>query len=404
MAATSATDDLLSRYESAYVGVFGAPKLALERGEGSYVYDVDGKRYLDYLGGVAVNCVGHAHPRVAAAVAEQAARLIHVSNFFTTPQQVSLAERILTLAGAPDGSGVFLCNSGTEANEAAMKLARRTGRPGFVVLENAFHGRTLGSLSLTAKEAYRQPFEPLIPGVVARVPMNDCDALREVFAERGGEIGAFVLEVVQGEAGVFSCSDEFVKLARQLTFDHGALLIIDEVQTGIARTGAWFAFQHYGILPDAMTLAKGLGGGFPIGALVTFGSNVTKMLTAGQHGSTFGGNPLACAAAHAVLDVLEENNALAGVEETGAYLESRLREAPGVADVRRAGLLVGVQLAEGLDSGAVYAAGIEAGVILNPPRPDTIRLAPSLLLSRAEVDELIDLWPRLVGAEKVVGG
>ena len=398
MTVMTASEELLSRYDSSYVSVFGAPKLALEHGEGSYVYDVDGKRYLDYLGGVAVNCVGHAHPRVARAIAEQAARLIHVSNFFTTPQQVSLAERILALAGAPDGSGVFLCNSGTEANEAAMKLARRTGRPGFLVLENAFHGRTLGSLTLTAKEAYRQPFEPLLPGVVGRIEMNDCDALRAAFDEHGSGIGAFVLEVVQGEAGVFSCTEEFVKLARQLTFDHSALLIIDEVQTGIARTGEWFVFQRYGIMPDAFTLAKGLGGGFPIGALVTLGPHVTKMLTAGQHGSTFGGNPLACAAAHAVLDVLEEADALALVESTGAYLESRLREMPGVADVRRAGLLVGVQLAGGLDSGAVYAAGLEAGVILNPPRPDTIRLAPSLLLSRAEVDELIELWPRLVGA------
>lgn len=393
----TAAEDLLSRYESSYVGVFGAPKLALERGEGSYVYDVDGKRYLDYLGGVAVNCVGHAHPRVAKAVAEQASTLIHVSNFFTTPQQVSLAERILALAGAPEGSGVFLCNSGTEANEAAMKLARRTGRPGFLVLDNAFHGRTLGSLTLTAKEAYRQPFEPLIPGVVARIGMNECDALTAAFDEHGDQIGAFVLEVVQGEAGVFTCSDEFVKLARQLTFDHGALLIIDEVQTGVARTGNWFAFQRYGILPDAMTLAKGLGGGFPVGALVTFGPRVTKMLTAGQHGSTFGGNPLACAASHAVLDVLEEADALELVEQTGAYLESRLREMPGVADVRRAGLLVGVQLADGLDSGTVHAAGLKEGVILNPPRPDTIRLAPSLLLTRDEVDELIGLWPRLVG-------
>lgn len=391
----SIADGLLARYNSSYITVFGPPRLALERGEGSYVYDVDGKRYLDYLGGVAVNCVGHAHPRVAAAVADQAARLIHVSNFFTTPQQVSLAERVLRLAEAPEGSGVFFCNSGAEANEAAMKLARRTGRPGFVVLENAFHGRTLGALTLTAKEAYRQPFEPLIPGVVARVPMNDSRALSEVFAEHGEQIGAFVLEVVQGEAGVFSCTDEFVQLARQLTTDHGALLIIDEVQTGVGRTGEWFAFQRYGIRPDAITLAKGLGGGFPIGALVTFGAEATQLLTAGQHGSTFGGNPLACAAAHAVLDVLEETG-LAQVEATGAYLESRLREAPGVADVRRAGLLVGVQLAEGLDAGAVYAAGLEAGVILNPPRPDTIRLAPSLLLSRDEVDELIELWPRLV--------
>ena len=397
MTEMTASEALLSRYESSYVTVFGPPKLALKRGEGSYVYDVDGKRYLDYLGGVAVNCLGHAHPRVAEAVAEQAARLIHVSNFFTTPEQVSLAERILALAGAPDGSGVFVCNSGAEANEAAMKLARRTGRPGFLVLENAFHGRTMGALSLTAKEAYRQPFEPLIPGVVGRIPMNDCDALRAAFEQHGDQIGAFVLEVVQGEAGVFACTDEFVQLARKLTFDHGALLIVDEVQTGVARTGTWFGFQRYGILPDAFTLAKGLGGGFPIGALVTLGPHVTKMLTAGQHGSTFGGNPLACAAAHAVLDVLAENDALALVESTGAYLEARLREMPGIADVRRAGLLVGVQLEEGIDSGAVYAAGLEAGVILNPPRPDTIRLAPSLLLSRAEVDELIDLWPRLVG-------
>ncbi len=389
---------LLTRYQHAYLGVFGVPALVLERGEGSYVYDADGRRYLDFLGGVAVNCVGHAHPRVAAAVADQAARLIHVSNFFTTPQQVSLAERILALAGAPGGSAVFLCNSGTEAIEAAMKLARRTGRPGFVTLEHAFHGRTLGALTLTARQAYREPFEPLVPGVTARVEPGDEDELRAVFAEHGDEVGAFVVEPVQGERGVFPLSASYLRLARELTREHGALLIADEIQTGVGRTGTWFAFQQAGIMPDAMTLAKGLGGGFPIGALVTFGPEVSGLLAAGQHGSTFGGNPLACAAAHAVLDVLGAPGVLENVEVTGAYLESKLRAAPGVAGVRRAGLLTGVQLAEGLNAAQVAAAGLEAGVIVNPPRPDTIRLAPSLLVSREEIGELLAAWPAMVGA------
>lgn len=396
---TASSDDVIRRYGSSYLGVFGSPVLALERGEGSHVWDVDGRRYLDLLQGIAVNGLGHAHPRVAQAIAEQAARLIHTSNFFTTPQQVELAERILALADAPADSAVFLTNSGTEALEAAIKLARCTGRPGFVTLEGAFHGRSTGALTLTAKEAYRAPFEPLMPGVVARVPRNDEAALRAVFAERGAEIGAFVLELVQGEAGVLACSPEYVRLARELTQEHGALLIFDEVQTGVGRSGQWFAFQKLGVMPDAFTLAKGLGGGFPIGALVTLGPTVTKLLSAGQHGTTFGGNPLACASALTVLDVLGEPGVLAGVERMGALLEARLREAPGVADVRRMGLLVGIQLAEGLDAGAVYRAGLAHGVIVNAPRPDTVRLAPSLLLTEDEVEEFLAAWPAMVGAE-----
>lgn len=392
------SEDLLARYQNAYLDVFGAPKLVLERGEGSHVWDVDGRRYLDLLGGIAVNCLGHAHPAIAKAVGEQATRLVHTSNFFTTPQQVTLAEKLLQVADAPADSGVFLTNSGTEATEAAIKLARRTGRPGFVVLEDAFHGRTTGALELTAKEAYRAPFEPLMPGVLARVPRNDEAALRQAFEQHSSEIGAFILEPVQGEAGVFGCTPEYLRLARELTFQHDALLIFDEVQTGVGRPGTWFAFQKFGVRPDAMTLAKGLGGGFPIGALVTFGPTVTKLFTPGQHGTTFGGNPLVCAAGLAVIETLSEPGVLDNVERIGALLEARLREAPGVVDVRRMGLLVGIQLADGIAAADVYARGVERGVIVNPPRPDTIRLAPSLLTTEDDIDELLAAWPAMVGA------
>lgn len=398
----SDSEDLVGRYDRSYLGVFGEPALVLERGEGSYVFDVDGRRYLDFLGGIAVNALGHAHPRMARALAEQAARLVHTSNFFTTPQQVALAERLLEVAGAPAGSAVFLCNSGTEALEAAIKLSRRTGRTGILTLENAFHGRSTGALALTAKEAYRAPFEPLIP-VTARLPLNDEDALREVFAQQGERIGAFFVEPVQGEAGVVLSTPEYLHLARELTREVGALLIVDEVQTGVGRSGEWFAFQKYGVTPDAFTVAKGLGGGFPIGALVTLGAQTTQLLAAGQHGTTFGGNPLACTAALTVLDVLSEEGALAHVEEMGARLEAGLRESPGVADVRRIGLLLGVQLAEGLGAPAVYRTGLENGVIVNALRPDTIRLAPSLLLTAAEIDEFLRLWPVMAGAETFVG-
>src|SRR5674476_708884 len=257
----------LDRYAQSLMGVYGRPKAVLARGQGCYVWDVEGNRYLDLLAGIAVNALGHAHPAVVGALSRQAASLIHVSNFFATAPQIELAERLLTVAGAPAGSAVFFANSGTEAIEAAIKLSRRTGRCGLVAAEAAFHGRTMGALALTHKQAYREPFEPLIPSVT-HIPLNDEAALR---AAIGADVAALFLEVIQGEAGVVAADPAYLQLARELTTATGTLLIIDEIQTGVGRTGTWFAFQQAGIVPDAITVAKGLAAGVPIGALVTFG-------------------------------------------------------------------------------------------------------------------------------------
>ncbi|GAB96256.1 acetylornithine aminotransferase [Kineosphaera limosa] len=395
----SGSQALLDRYEHSLLGVFGRPKLVLERGAGDLVWDVEGRRYLDLVGGLAVNSLGHANPQVAAAVAAQAHQLMHVSNFFTTPGQVELAERILGLAQAPAGSGVFFTNSGTEAIEAAIKLARRTGRTGLLATTGAFHGRSTGALALTHKPAYREPFDPLLPGVLPHVPYNDPDALRAVFAEHGDQIGAFVVEPVQGEAGVLPADPEYLRLARALTTDHGALLIVDEIQSGIGRTGVWFAHERAGIVPDAMTLAKGLGGGFPIGALVTYGPQVTGLLTAGQHGTTFGGNPLACAAGLAVLTLIERDGVLDHVNQVGAKLrDGVLGLGHDLIDgVRGHGLLLGIGLRADVASQATALAQ-EAGFIVNPVRPDTIRLAPSLLLEPGHADEFVAALPGLLDA------
>ena len=385
----STGNDLLDRYAGAMVQVFGTPQLVLASGHGCWVTDVDGNRYLDLLSGIAVNALGHGHPALVQAVAKQAEQAIHVSNFFTSEPAIQLAERLIELAGAPAGSGVFFANSGTEATEAAIKLSRRTGRRRIVALEGAFHGRSTGALALTHKEVYRTPFEPLIPEVVF-VPPGDGDALRDALDER---TAAVFLEPVQGEAGVRELSDAYLRLARALTHEHGTLLVVDEIQTGIGRTGDWFAFQRSGIVPDAMTLAKGLGGGVPIGALVTFGADVTTMLTAGQHGTTFGGNPLACAAGLAVLDTIERDDLLGNVRRVGALLD-RVR-APGVAGTRGRGLLRAIEL-EGLSAPAAMAAARDAGFIVNAVTPTALRLAPPLVITEDEMRGFLDALPGIL--------
>ena len=385
----------LERYDRSLLGVFGRPQLVLEHGDGAWVWDVDGRRFLDLMGGIAVNALGHNHPALVAAVSKQAAQLVHVSNFFTSVPQVELAERLLSLAGAPEGSAVFFCNSGAEAVEAAIKLARRTGRTGIVAAEGAFHGRTTGALALTHKPAYREPFEPLIPGVT-HVPWGDADALRAAVTE---ETSALVLEPVQGEAGVRPGDPAYLRVARDVTAAAGALLVLDEVQTGVGRTGSWFAFQQAGVVPDAVTLAKGLGGGVPIGALVTFGPDVSALLGAGQHGSTFGGNPLACAAGLAVLDTIDAEGLLEHARQAGAHLERRLLELghPEVTGVRGAGLLRAVTLA-GDHSATVVALARDAGFLVNPVTPDAVRLAPPLVVTTQQLDLFVDALPDLLDA------
>jgi len=385
--------DLLHRYADSMVPVFGQPQLVLASGQGCWVSDVDGNRYLDLLSGIAVNALGHGHPALVQAIAKQAEQAIHISNFFTSEPAVLLAERLLALAQAPTGSGVFFANSGAEANEAAIKLSRRTGRSRIIALEGSFHGRTTGALALTHKPAYREPFEPLIPDVVF-VPAGDEDALREAVDE---STAALFIEPIQGEAGVRELSTDYLRLARELTTRHGVLLVLDEIQTGIGRTGEWFAHQAAGIRPDAMTLAKGLGGGVPIGALVTFGADVTGLLTAGQHGTTFGGNPLACAAGLAVLDTIERDHLLDHVRSVGALLDHV--DIPGVAATRGRGLLRAIELS-GIPAPAAMAAAREAGFLVNAVTPTALRLAPPLVITHGELQGFLDALPQILGSAK----
>jgi acetylornithine/N-succinyldiaminopimelate aminotransferase len=383
----------LERYAQSLMGVYGRPKTVLTRGQGCYVWDADGNRYLDLLAGIAVNALGHGHPAVVDALCRQGASLIHVSNFFATPPQIELAERLLTVAGAPAGSAVFFANSGTEAIEAAIKLSRRTGRTGLVAAEAAFHGRTTGALALTHKQAYREPFEPLISSVT-HIPLNDQAALR---AAVSADVAAVFLEPLQGEAGVIAAEPAYLQLARELTAANGTLLVIDEVQTGVGRTGTWFAFQQAGIVPDAITVAKGLGGGVPIGALVTFGPGVSGLLTAGQHGTTFGGNPLAASVGLAVLDTIESDNLLAHATSVGNHLVDSVAALGHslIRGVRGAGLLRAIELSADV-SPLVADRALAAGFIVNAPTPDAIRLAPPLIVTTAQIDSFVTALPALL--------
>ena len=384
---------VLDRYAHSLINVFGTPQLVLERGDGAWVWDIDGKRYLDLVGGIAVNALGHNHPALVAAVSKQVGEMAHISNFYTSRVQVELAERVLEIAQAPAWSGVFFANSGAEAIEAAIKLSRRTGRTGIVAAEGAFHGRTTGALALTHKAAYREPFAPLIPDV-SHVPYNDIEALRSAVTT---ETAAVVLEPIQGEAGAIVADPAYLQAARELTTAAGALLIIDEVQTGIGRTGDWFGFQESGVVPDAITLAKGLGGGLPIGALVTFGPQVTNLLSAGQHGSTFGGNPLVAAAGLSVLSTIQNDRLLEQVTAMGEHLVEAVAglNHPDIQGVRGRGLLRAIVLRSDLSAG-IAAAAREAGFLVNPVAPNALRLVPPLIVTAAELDTFVTALPALI--------
>ena len=388
------------RYGRAVMNTFGAPQRVLVRGRGARVWDADGAQYTDLLAGIAVNCLGHAHPAVVGAVTAQLSTLGHVSNFFTTPAQITLAEELigLVLPGAdPADSRVFLANSGTEANEGAFKIARRHGgaqRPRVLALTDAFHGRTMGSLALTHKAAYREPFEPL-PGGVEFVPAGDGAALA---AAMGPDVAALIVEPIQGEAGVRELPPGYLEAARELTGRAGALLIIDEVQTGMGRTGAWMAHHLLApsVTPDVVTLAKGLGGGVPIGAVVATGP-AAGLLGPGQHGTTFGGNPVACAAALAVIATIRDEGLLERAGALGARWSAELAAVPGVTGVRGRGLLRGVGLADAVGPAAAVAAELmERGFIVNAPRPDTLRLAPPLILPDADADRFTAVLRRVL--------
>ncbi|MFV0318827.1 MAG: acetylornithine transaminase [Microbacterium sp.] len=378
------------------------PRLALfDRGEGSYLWDVDGRPYLDFLAGIAVNSLGYAHPVFVDAVSTQAAKLAHVSNYFATPPQLALAARLKRLAGTGERGRVFFGNSGAEANEAAFKLARLHGgaaRPRVLALRDAFHGRTMGTLALTGKDWMQEPFLPMVPGV--EFIDSTVAALEAAVDDR---VAALFVEPIKGEAGVVPLPDGFLEAARELTARHGTLLIIDEIQTGAGRTGEWFAFQHAGIVPDAITVAKGIGGGFPIGALVTFGE-ASDLFYPGTHGSTFGGNALGTAVADAVLAEIER----AGLVETAQLRGAQLREAiagldaPLVAGTRGEGLLLGVALTHPVAK-AVAAAAQDHGLIVNAANDSTIRLAPPLTIGDDEIAAFIELFTAaLRSAERTV--
>jgi len=384
------SEQLQQRYAASLMNTFGPPRLVLTKGEGPYVWDAEGTRYLDLLGGIAVNALGHAHPALVSAVTQQLGTLGHVSNFFATQPQVALAERLLALLGLPEGGGkVFFTNSGTEANEAAFKLTRRTGRTHLVAMEGSFHGRTVGALALTSKRAYREPFEPL-PGEVTFVPYGDADALAAAVTD---ETAAVVVEPVQGEAGVVIPPEDFLARAREVTAEHGALLWLDEVQSGMGRVGAWFAHAASGIQADVVTLAKGLAGGIPIGAMVAVGESGT-LLGPGNHGTTFGGNPVAAAAALAVIETIEKDGLLDNATKVGEVLREGLAH-EHVTEVRGRGLLVGLDLDAEVAPKVVDVAQ-QHGVILNATGPQRIRLAPPLILTVEQAEEFLAKWPAIL--------
>ena len=400
----------LAAYRAVHMNVFGTPLRVLDHGSGSHVWDVDGNRYLDFFAGIAVNSVGYAHPRWVAAVSRQAGRIAHASNYFATEPQIGLARRLVELAGAPEGSHVYFGNSGAEGNEAALKLARLHGRtlPGalpaiggkparIIALTHGFHGRTLGALSATWKPSIRTPFEPLVPDVeFARA--GDLGSLRRAFARTGvgrygeGPVAAVLLELIQGEAGVLPMDSGYVRGVRELCDRHHALMVVDEVQTGIGRTGAWFAFQRDdlsgGARPDAVTFAKGVAGGFPMGGLIAFGEKLSALFTPGSHGSTFAGNPLGAAAGLETLQIIEDERLVANAEERGRQLRDGLMSVgnPLFASVRGRGLLDAVQLTRPC-AHAVADWALRHGLIVNAVTPDALRLAPQLVISAEEIDE-----------------
>lgn len=383
--------DWQDRYAGALMNTFGPPKLTLTRGAGAHVWDEDGTEYVDLLGGIAVNALGHAHPALVEAVTTQLSTLGHVSNFFASEPQIRLAEKLLELLDVGVGGGrVFFTNSGTEANEAAFKLTRRTGRTHVVAAEGGFHGRTMGALALTSKEAYRRPFEPL-PGEVTFVPYGDADALAAAVT---GRTAAVLLEPMQGEAGVVVPPDGYLAAARAITTEHGALLWLDEVQTGMGRVGRWFAHETSGVTPDIVTVAKGLAGGFPIGACIGVGA-AGQLFEPGNHGTTFGGNPVACAAALAVIGTIESDGLLEHVTVLGQKLRDGLAADPRVSEVRGDGLLIGLDLTTP-SSAAVAAAALAHGFIINNPTPDRIRLAPPLVLTQDDVSAFLAAWPAIL--------
>ena len=366
------------RWESAMQANYGTPTISLVKGRGIEVIDSDGKKYLDLLGGIATNLLGHNHPKVSAAISKQAKELSHVSNFYSHDQGLALAERLIEICG--DASArVFFCNSGAEANEAALKLSRLTGRSRVVATLGAFHGRTMGALSLTGQAGKRDPFKPLIKRV-AHVPYGDVKALRRKVNRRTAMV---IIEPIMGEAGVVVPPAGYLKAAREICDKTGALLVLDCVQTGMGRTGTWFGFEHEGVVPDVITIAKGLGGGLPLGAMIALG-NSAKLFQPGMHGTTFGGNPIAAAASNVVIDEIKSKGYLALNASKGALLRNLISPISGVIEARGRGLLIGIKVKDG--KAKVIAAELaKRGFLVNAASEDVIRLAPAYIITEKEI-------------------
>jgi acetylornithine aminotransferase len=383
----------LSRWDSSLQNNYGKPAITLVKGKGIIVTDADGKSYLNFLGGIATSILGHAHPVIVKAVTKQVSTLSHISNFYAHPNAIELAEKLVGMTGDKSAK-VFFCQSGAEANEAALKLSRRTGKVRVVAAQGAFHGRTMGALSLTGQPSKREPFLPLIKGV-KHVPYGDIDAMRKAVSRKTAMV---IIEPIMGEAGVIVPPADYLQELRLLCDKNGALLVIDAVQTGMGRTGDWFGYEYSGITPDVITLAKGLGGGLPLGAMIALGK-AADLFQPGDHGSTFGGNPVTTAAGLAAIKFIESQKILSKVEKQGAHLMQELALIPGVKEVRGAGLLLGIEL-ESLKASDVSDAMRAAGVLVNAANATTIRIAPALIVSDAQINKFITIFRKVIADAK----
>lgn len=384
---------LIKRWSKSLQNNYGQPTLALVKGKGIVVSDADGNEYLDFLSGIATNILGHAHPVIVKSVTRQISLLGHISNFYAHPNGVELAEKLALLTG-DKSARVFFCQSGAEANEAAFKLSRRTGRKNVVAAVGAFHGRTMGALSLTGQPTKREPFLPLVKGV-RHVPYGDISAMRKAVTKKTAMV---IIEPIMGEAGVVVPPDDYLQQLRAICDAKGALLVIDAVQTGMGRTGSWFGYEYSGIRPDVITLAKGLGGGLPLGAMVAVGK-AAELFQAGDHGSTFGANPVTTAASLATIEFIEKNKILKKVQANGIYLIQELALIPGVKEVRGAGLLIGIELAQKKSADVAQAMQL-AGVLLNAPNPTTIRIAPALIVTDAQLRKFVSIFRKVMSDDK----
>ena len=384
---------MLSRWSSVVQNNYGTPSIVLVKGKGIVMTDADGKQYLDFLGGIATSILGHAHPAIVKAVTRQISTLSHVSNFYAHPNSVQLAEKLTAMTGDKNAK-VFFCQSGAEANEAALKLSRRTGNVRVVAAQGAFHGRTMGALSLTGQQAKREPFLPLIKGI-KHVPFGDIDAMRKAVTKKTAMV---IIEPIMGEAGVIVPPADYLQQLRKLCDEKGALLVIDAVQTGMGRTGDWFGYEYSGIKPDVITLAKGLGGGLPLGAMIALGK-AADLFQPGDHGSTFGGNPVTTAAGLAAITFIESQNILQKVEKQGAELMQELALVPGVSEVRGAGLLLGIELTTANPSEIATALRNE-GVLVNAANSTTIRIAPALTVTDIQIKKFISIFKKVMNDVK----